>query len=63
MPSYQLSVNVYADRKLVASVGTANKAMRLPSGFKSALWEIEVVSDVPVAQVLIAGTAYELAGA
>lgn len=63
VPSYQLSVNVYADRKLVASVGTANKAMRLPSGFKSALWEIEVVSDVPVAQVLIAGTAYELAGA
>jgi hypothetical protein len=63
VPSSQLTVNVYADRQLVASVGAYNRMARLPSGFKSAQWEIEVVSDIPVTQVLLAGTARELAGA
>lgn len=57
-----ISVSVYADRKLVATVGRINKMARLPSGFLSALWEIEVSADSPVTQITLAGTGAELAG-
>lgn len=58
-----VSVTVYADRKLVATVGKLNQLVRLPSGFKSDKWEIEVTSDVPITQILMGTTAQELAGA
>lgn len=58
-----VSVTVYADRKLVATVGRMNQLVRLPSGFKSDKWEIEVTSDVPITQILMGTTAQELAGA
>lgn len=54
------AVNVYANRKLVATVGVVNKMARLPSGFLAAQWEVEIVSDAPVAQVTLATTGAEL---
>lgn len=56
-------VNVYADRKLVATVGKINEMCRLPSGFMAQLWEIEVTSDGPITQVTMATTGAELMGA
>jgi hypothetical protein len=63
MPDNQqsVSVNVYAGRKLIASVGAVNKAARLPAGFLEQLWEIEVTGDMPITQVTLATTARELA--
>lgn len=58
-----VSVSVYADRKLVATVGKINKMARLPSGFLATLWEIEVSSDTAITQITMAGTGAELAGA
>ena len=57
-----ISVSIYADRKLVASVGKVNQMARLPAGFLAALWEIEVSADAPVTQITMAGTGAELAG-
>lgn len=61
--SRTVSVSVYADRKLVATVGKVNKMSRLPSGFLAQLWEIEVASDTAITQITMAGTGAELAGA
>lgn len=55
-----VAVNVYADRKLVATINKVNKPCRLPSGFLATLWEVEVVSDMPIDQVLMATTGTEL---
>lgn len=55
-----VAVNVYADRKLVATINKVNKPCRLPSGFLATLWEVEVVSDMPIDQVLMATTGAEL---
>lgn len=61
--SQTCSVNIYADKKLVASVSRVNRMARLPSGFKAQQWEVEVTGDMIVTQVLLAGTGAELAGA
>jgi hypothetical protein len=61
--SRKVSINVYADKKLVASVGTVNKMARLPSGFLAQMWEVEVASDRAITQITLAGTGAELAGA
>lgn len=58
-----VSVSVYADRKLVATVGKVNRMARLPSGFLSTHWEIEVSSDTPITQITMATTGQELMGA
>lgn len=58
-----VSVSVYADRKLVATVGRVNKMVRLPAGFLATLWEVEVSSDTAITQITLAGSGYELAGA
>lgn len=61
--SRSVAVNIYADRKLVASVGKVNKMARLPSGFLAQQWEVEVASDTAITQITMAGTGAELAGA
>ncbi|MNL07458.1 hypothetical protein D3C87_1281330 [compost metagenome] len=61
--SRNVSVSIYADRKLVATVGKVNKMARLPSGFLAQQWEIEVSSDAAITQITMAGTGAELAGA
>lgn len=61
--SRSVSVSIFADRKLVATVGKVNRMARLPSGFLASLWEIEVSSDTSITQITMAGTGAELAGA
>jgi hypothetical protein len=56
-----VAVNIYADKKLVASVGTLNQMARLPSGFMAQMWEVEVASDRAITQITLAGTGAELA--
>lgn len=62
-----VTVNVYAikqdstEKELIATIGTTNKAVRLPSGFLARVWEVEVVANVVVKQVAMAGTMAELA--
>ena len=61
--SQSCNVNVYADRKLIATVTKLNTMARLPSGFLAQSWEVEVSGDMVVRQVTVAGTGAELAGA
>ena len=55
-----VSVQVYADGKLVASVSRYNRMARLPSGFKARRWEISASSDMPIQQITLATTGAEL---
>lgn len=57
------SINIFANRKLVASTGLLNRMARLPSGFLATQWEIQVSGDMPITQITMAGTGAELAGA
>jgi hypothetical protein len=56
-----VSVNVYADQKLVANVSTLNRIARLPAGFEARMWEFEVNSNTQIAEINIATNAKELA--
>jgi hypothetical protein len=58
--SRSVTINIYADKKLVASTGTINKMARLPSGFLAQMWEVEVSSDRAITQITLAGTGAEL---
>lgn len=60
---YVANINVYADGKLVTNVNRVNRTVRMPSGFLARIWELEVSGDLAVAEVLMAQTAAELAGA
>jgi len=60
--SRDVSVNVYADGVLRATVSRVNRMARLPSGFKAQKWEIEVTGDMPVEQVTLATSGAELMG-
>jgi methionine-rich copper-binding protein CopC len=56
-----VSVNVYADQKLVANVSTLNRIARLPAGFEARIWEFEVNANTQIAEINIATNAKELA--
>lgn len=58
-----VSVNIYADGRLVATVSQMNRAKRLPAGFLAQTWEVEVNTNASIAQITMAGTGAELAGA
>ena len=60
--SYDGSVRIYADGKLVATVSKFNKAVRLPAGFLARKIEVEYVGTLPIQQIDIARTGTELAG-
>lgn len=55
-----VSVGVYADDQLVATVSKINNMARLPSGFLARRWKVAVSSDMPVTQITLAGTGTEL---
>lgn len=60
-PSAQVTtVGVYADDKLVASINTLGEVKRLPSGFLSRRWHIDVFGTAQIHQISIARTASEL---
>lgn len=54
------SVGVYADRKLIATVTRTNQPVRLPTGFRARVWEIDVFGDIQVEQIVMAKTMDEL---
>jgi hypothetical protein len=61
-PGPQVTVNVYADGELLASVAGAGKMMRLPGERLAREWEIEITGNVAVQELAMAGTAQELRG-
>lgn len=56
----RLTVGVYADGNLVASVTKANRVQRLPGGFTARKWEIDVFGNLVVEQISMAKTVDEL---
>jgi hypothetical protein len=56
----EVSVSVFADRALIASVSTLNSVARLPSGFTATLWEVAVSANAQIEQITLARTADEL---
>lgn len=55
-----LTVGIYADGLLKATVTRTGRAVRLPSGFTARKWEIDVFGDVQVEQIVMAKTIDEL---
>jgi hypothetical protein len=55
-----VTVNVYADEELVATVGTLDRVARLPAGFTARIWEVDVFADIEVTQITMARTTDEL---
>lgn len=55
-----VSVGVYADGVLIASVGIVGAPVRLPSGFLARKWEVDVFGTVQVEQIAVASTMSEL---
>lgn len=52
---------VYANKKLVREITARNRADRLPSGFLSDVWQVEIEGTVPVTAIRLASSPYELA--
>lgn len=57
-----VSVNIYADGVLVASLNKAGRMQRLPSGKLAREWEIEITGNANIQELTMAGTAQELRG-
>lgn len=51
---------VYADKKQVALLSKQNTMVRLPSGFLARIWEIEIVGNLRIGEVVMAGTGAEM---
>lgn len=58
----QVSVNIYADGELLASVSKAGRMQRLPGGKLAREWEIEITGNASIQELTMAGTAQELRG-
>lgn len=59
--SYPVTLKVYADGSLIHTATVASAyPVRLPSGFKSREWELELTGTAPVNTLLMATTAKEL---
>lgn len=59
----RVTISVYADNKLVATIGALNQVKRLPAGFTARIWEIDAFSDVEIVQITMARTMDELKAA
>lgn len=55
-----ISVHIYADGRMVATINKYNVMARLPSGFLARKWEVSVSGDMPVTQITLATTGIEL---
>lgn len=60
--STYITVEVYADGALIATIGEINAVKRLPAA-KARMWEVRVSGTTAIAQVTLATTARELSGA
>ncbi len=58
----QVSCNVYADGRIVASTSKAGGIVRLPAGFKARCWQVDISSNVQISQIILASTIDELRG-
>lgn len=58
--SRTLAMNIYADGELIHTINEYNTVKRIPTGFNSTKWEIEIFSDVPVSQINMASSVREL---
>jgi hypothetical protein len=56
----QVTFNIYANDRKIASIGATDRVVRLPSGFLARKWEIEVVGTLPITQVVVAKSVDDL---
>jgi hypothetical protein len=54
------AVRLFADGKQVAIVSKFNTPVRLPSGFKGRIWQMEVTGNTGISQILMAHSMHEL---
>jgi hypothetical protein len=59
----EFEVRVFANDAQIASITRANRIARLPAGRMAEEWQVEILANVPVVSVQVAGTIDELLGA
>lgn len=59
-PDFLTSVGIYADDRLVAFAASVNRPVRLPSGFTTRKWAIDVQGRTQVAQISMATSIADL---
>lgn len=59
-PAGHLTVGVFADGVKIDTIDITNRATRLKSGFSARTWEIDVIGDLSVSQIVMAKTMDEL---
>lgn len=51
---------IYADKKQIALISKQNTMVRLPSGFLARIWEVEVIGNLRIGEIVMAGTGKEM---
>lgn len=60
-PDVAAVLSIYANRKLIYQEAVApNRQVRLPSGFRASVWQVSIISRVPVYSIQLATTGREL---
>jgi hypothetical protein len=59
-PARTTTISVYADGELKASVTKTGEVVRLPSGYKARIWEVDVFGTAHVQQIALATSVAEL---
>lgn len=55
-----LQVGVYANKKQIFGTGIVNRPVRLPSGFRARVWEVDVLTDMRIYRITLAKTMDDL---
>ena len=55
-----ITVGIYADGKLIQTLSTADRVVRVKAGLKARRWEVDVSTNAQVAQIVMAASVEEL---
>lgn len=57
-----LTIGIYADGRLIQTLSTTDKIVRIKAGLKARKWEVDVNTNTQVSQIIMAGSVSELEG-
>ncbi|MCA1490092.1 hypothetical protein I6F11_04060 [Ensifer sp. NBAIM29] len=55
-----ITIGIYADGKLIQTLSTTDRIVRIKGGLKARKWEVDVSTNTQIAQIVMAGSVEEL---
>ncbi|WP_331373772.1 hypothetical protein [Sinorhizobium chiapasense] len=55
-----ITIGIYADGKLIQTLSTTDRIVRIKAGLKARQWEVDVSTNTQIAQIVMAGSVEEL---